>query len=195
MFFFVCPVRFFGKKLRKRNHHTIQNWGFNINNPSIDHSFWTSIVMHVRSVIPTLCFCVVFLYPDKSQPLPRQVIGMAALACGMIAVGSCNGEVTSTILQTMMERSEADLKDTYSRYLGLGLALCYLGERERNCVVWYSVPVFFVLETPCHARDSLLKKTASFNPQDFVNWTHCVFMSGPVWCVLNKRSWENGEVK
>lgn len=60
---------------------------------------------------------------------------MAALACGMIAVSSCNGEVTSTILQTMMERSEADLKDTYSRYLGLGLALCYLGERAMNCVV------------------------------------------------------------
>lgn len=91
--------------------------------------------MRVQSVRPTLCFCVVFLYPDKSQPLPRQVIGMAALACGMIAVSSCNGEVTSTILQTMMERSEADLKDTYSRYLGLGLALCYLGERAMNCVV------------------------------------------------------------
>lgn len=53
---------------------------------------------------------------------------MAALACGMIAVGSCNGEVTSTILQTMMERSETDLKDTYARYLALGLALTYLGK-------------------------------------------------------------------
>ncbi|XP_050409532.1 26S proteasome non-ATPase regulatory subunit 2 [Patella vulgata] len=56
-----------------------------------------------------------------------EVIGMAALACGMISVGSCNGEVTSTILQTMMERSESELKDTYSRYLALGLALPYLG--------------------------------------------------------------------
>ena len=52
---------------------------------------------------------------------------MAALACGMIAVGSCNGEVTSTILQTMMERSESDLKETYSKFLALGLALAYLG--------------------------------------------------------------------
>ena len=57
-----------------------------------------------------------------------EVVGMAALACGMIAVGTCNGEVTSTILQTMMERSEADLKETYSRYLALGLALCFLGK-------------------------------------------------------------------
>ena len=28
-----------------------------------------------------------------------EVVGVAALACGLIAVGSCNGEVTSTILQ------------------------------------------------------------------------------------------------
>ncbi|ESO97305.1 hypothetical protein LOTGIDRAFT_187615 [Lottia gigantea] len=59
-----------------------------------------------------------------------EVVGMAALACGMISVGSCNGEVTSTILQTMMEKSEADLKNTYSRYLALGLALPYLGKQD-----------------------------------------------------------------
>lgn len=52
---------------------------------------------------------------------------MAALACGMISVGSSNGDVTSTILQTMMERSESDLKETYSKFLALGLALTYLG--------------------------------------------------------------------
>lgn len=57
---------------------------------------------------------------------------MAALACGMISVGSCNGEVTSTILQTMMERPEADLKETYSKFLALGLALTYLGT-ENTC--------------------------------------------------------------
>ncbi|XP_078333665.1 26S proteasome non-ATPase regulatory subunit 2-like [Crassostrea virginica] len=59
-----------------------------------------------------------------------EVVGMAALACGMIAVGSCNGEVTSTILQTMMERSESDLKETYSKFLALGLALAYLGKQD-----------------------------------------------------------------
>ncbi|KAJ8299161.1 hypothetical protein KUTeg_023221 [Tegillarca granosa] len=49
-----------------------------------------------------------------------EVVGMASLSCGLISVGSCNGDVTSTILQTMMERSEADLKETYSKYLALG---------------------------------------------------------------------------
>ncbi|KAK3103587.1 hypothetical protein FSP39_020371 [Pinctada imbricata] len=59
-----------------------------------------------------------------------EVIGMAALACGMICVGSCNGDVTSTILQTMMERPEADLKDTNARFLAMGLALAYLGKQD-----------------------------------------------------------------
>ncbi|XP_017771918.1 PREDICTED: 26S proteasome non-ATPase regulatory subunit 2 [Nicrophorus vespilloides] len=59
-----------------------------------------------------------------------EVVGMAGLACGMIAVGSGNPEVTSTIIQTLLERPESDLKDTYARFLPLGLGLCYLGRQE-----------------------------------------------------------------
>ncbi|KAM6931882.1 LOW QUALITY PROTEIN: 26S proteasome non-ATPase regulatory subunit 2 [Lycodopsis pacificus] len=55
--------------------------------------------------------------------------GVTALACGMIAVGSCNGDVTSTIVQTIMEKSEVELKDTYARWL-LGLGLNHLGKGE-----------------------------------------------------------------
>lgn len=57
-----------------------------------------------------------------------QVAGVTALACGMIAVGSCNGDVTSTILQTIMEKNEQELKDTYARWLPLGLGLNHLGK-------------------------------------------------------------------
>ncbi|KAG9348164.1 hypothetical protein JZ751_001899 [Albula glossodonta] len=59
-----------------------------------------------------------------------EVAGVTALACGMIAVGSCNGDVTSTIVQTIMEKSEQDLKDTYARWLPLGLGLNHLGKGE-----------------------------------------------------------------
>jgi len=59
-----------------------------------------------------------------------EVVGMAALSCGLIAVGSCNGEVTSTILQTLMEKTETDLKDSYAKFLALGLGLTYLGRQE-----------------------------------------------------------------
>jgi len=59
-----------------------------------------------------------------------EVIGVTALATGLIAVGSCNGEVTSTILQTLMEKSGADLKDCYAKYLPLGIGLCFLGKQD-----------------------------------------------------------------
>lgn len=59
-----------------------------------------------------------------------EVVGVTALATGLIAVGSCNGEVTSTILQTLMEKSETDMKDCYAKYLPLGIGLCYLGKQD-----------------------------------------------------------------
>lgn len=59
-----------------------------------------------------------------------EVIGVAGLACGMIAVGSCNSEVTAVITQTLMEKSEVDLKDTYARFLPLGLGLIHLGRQD-----------------------------------------------------------------
>lgn len=72
-------------------------------------------------------FCAL---PERtaSPPLLLQVAGVTALACGMISVGSCNGDVTSTILQTIMEKSETELKDTYARWLPLGLGLNHLGK-------------------------------------------------------------------
>ena len=53
---------------------------------------------------------------------------MAAIACGLVAIGTCNGDVTSAILQAMIERSEAEIKETHARNLALGLGLIFLGE-------------------------------------------------------------------
>ena len=55
---------------------------------------------------------------------------MCALSCGMVAVGTCNAEVTSTILQIIIEKSQSELEDTYARFLALGLGLTYLGRQE-----------------------------------------------------------------
>ncbi|XP_060516372.1 26S proteasome non-ATPase regulatory subunit 2 [Cylas formicarius] len=72
------------------------------------------------------------LFPVFSDPKSNmEVIGMAALACGMIAVGSGNVQVTTTIMQTLMEKSETELKDTHARFLPLGLGLCHLGKQEK----------------------------------------------------------------
>ncbi|XP_044728388.1 26S proteasome non-ATPase regulatory subunit 2-like [Chrysoperla carnea] len=71
------------------------------------------------------------LTPVFSDPKSNmEVIGVAGLACGMIAVGSCNSEITATITQTLMEKSESDLKDTYARFLPLGLGLIHLGRQD-----------------------------------------------------------------
>jgi len=71
------------------------------------------------------------LLPVFADPkCSMEVIGVAAIACGMISVGSCNGSVTSTILQTLMEKVETELKDTYARFLALGLGLVFLGRQE-----------------------------------------------------------------
>jgi len=64
------------------------------------------------------------------QNSTMEVIGVAALACGLISVGSCNDDVTTTILQTLMEKSAQDLKDPFAKYLPLGIGLCYLGKQE-----------------------------------------------------------------
>ena len=75
------------------------------------------------------------ILPVLAESKNMEVVGMSALACGLISVGSCNSDVTSTILQTLMEKSASDLKDTYSRFLGLGLGLCYLGKKILSFII------------------------------------------------------------
>ncbi|KAM0748773.1 26S proteasome regulatory complex, non-ATPase subcomplex, Rpn1 subunit [Meredithblackwellia eburnea MCA 4105] len=62
--------------------------------------------------------------------LTIEIAAMTALALGFIFVGSCDGEITMAILQTMMEREEAELKEKWGRFLSLGLALLYLGRQD-----------------------------------------------------------------
>eukprot|EP00128_Syssomonas_multiformis_P017422 Colp12_sorted_trinity150504_noHs@33728 len=59
-----------------------------------------------------------------------ETVAVTALAMGLISVSSCDGEVTGALLQCMMEKSELELKDNYAPYLGLALALTYLGKQE-----------------------------------------------------------------
>jgi 26S proteasome regulatory subunit N1 len=57
-----------------------------------------------------------------------EVASMAALALGFVHVGSADGEIASTILQTLMEREEAQLTSEWSIFIGLALGLVFLGE-------------------------------------------------------------------
>ena len=78
---------------------------------------------------------------------------MTALACGMIAVGSCNGDVTSTIVQTIMEKSELELKDTYARWLPLGLGLNHLGTQQTDAGRTYPIIAYRDIHKPRKYKD------------------------------------------
>ena len=70
-----------------------------------------------------------FVVQDPKSSM--EVIGIASLACGLICVGTCNQDVTATIIQVLMEKAESsDLKDTFAKFLPLGVGLCCLGKQE-----------------------------------------------------------------
>jgi 26S proteasome regulatory subunit N1 len=64
---------------------------------------------------------------------------LAALALGMVFVGTANDEIGSVLVQRLMESSEDDLNNTISRYLCLGLGLVYLGKSENADVILEAV--------------------------------------------------------
>jgi hypothetical protein len=66
-------------------------------------------------------------------------VGVSALSLGLIAIGTGNGEVTSTLMQTLLERSESDLKETFAKYLALAIGLIYLGKGEQVEVILESL--------------------------------------------------------
>lgn len=66
-------------------------------------------------------------------------VSLAALSLGLIYIGTCNDDISSVLLQRLMESSEADLNHTASRYLCLGLGLIYLGKGEMSDAVLEAV--------------------------------------------------------
>ncbi|KAJ6590579.1 armadillo-type protein [Mycena vulgaris] len=64
-----------------------------------------------------------------------EIASLATLALGFIFVGSENGEITSTILQTLMEKAErgdTGLDEKWARFMALGLGLLYLGLQDAS---------------------------------------------------------------
>jgi len=58
-------------------------------------------------------------------------VSLAALALGMIYVGSCDDVAGTTMLQRLMESSETDLNHSHARLLCVGLALLFLGKLDQ----------------------------------------------------------------
>lgn len=60
-----------------------------------------------------------------------EVSSLAALALGHVFVGTCHGDITSTILQTLLERDFTQLTNKFIRFMSLGLGLLYMGKTEQ----------------------------------------------------------------
>ncbi|KAH3673075.1 hypothetical protein WICMUC_003908 [Wickerhamomyces mucosus] len=60
-----------------------------------------------------------------------EVSALSALALGHAFVGTCNGEITSTILQTLLERDFEQLESKWIKFLALSLGLLFMGKAEQ----------------------------------------------------------------
>ncbi|KAI9787222.1 MAG: proteasome regulatory particle base subunit [Geoglossum umbratile] len=68
--------------------------------------------------------------------LDMQISAIAALSLGLIFVGSSNGDVNEAIVQTFMDpERESQLKDKWTRFMALGLALLFFGQQEEAEVI------------------------------------------------------------
>jgi 26S proteasome regulatory subunit N1 len=79
---------------------------------------------HREDIIP-------YILPHVSdEAVTIEVSSLAALSLGFIFVGSKNGDVSTTMLQTLLEKYEEGdqgLDEKWAKFFVLGLALLYLG--------------------------------------------------------------------
>ncbi|KAJ1999595.1 proteasome regulatory particle base subunit, partial [Coemansia thaxteri] len=69
---------------------------------------------------------VEMLVPLISDPdITIDLSSMAGLSAGLVCIGSGNSDVSTVILQAMMERPDTELNHKLARFLGLGLGLLY----------------------------------------------------------------------
>ena len=68
--------------------------------------------------------------------LEMRISAVAALSLGMIFIGTAQSDVSEAIIQTFLDEDrEKQLKDKWTRFMTLGLALLYFGQQEEVDVV------------------------------------------------------------
>jgi 26S proteasome regulatory subunit N1 len=71
---------------------------------------------------------------DSKQEM--RVSAMAALTCGLVFVGSSNAEISTAIIETLMDEDrQSQMTDKWTRFLGLALGLLFFGKQEEVDVV------------------------------------------------------------
>jgi len=78
----------------------------------------------------------------EDTSLEMQLSAMAALALGMVFVGSANDTVSEAIITTLLDEDrQKQLKDKWTRFLSLGLALLFFGRQEEVEVILETMKV------------------------------------------------------
>jgi 26S proteasome regulatory subunit N1 len=72
----------------------------------------------------------------EDTSLDMQLSAMAALSLGLIFVGSSNDRVSEAIISTLLDEDrQKQLKDMWTRFMSLGLALLFFGRQEEVEVI------------------------------------------------------------
>jgi len=104
----------------------------------------------------------ILLPPLSDDTISMEISSFASLALGFIFVGSQNGEITSTILQTLLEKVERDdksLDDKWARFMVLGLALLYLGQQSE---AYTTIETLKAIEHPISKTAQIMVEACAF---------------------------------
>ncbi|EPS97459.1 26S proteasome regulatory complex non-ATPase subcomplex Rpn1 subunit [Fomitopsis schrenkii] len=100
------------------------------------------------------------LIPTVSDDsVSMEIASLTALSLGFIFVGSGNGEIASTILQSLMERDDKQLEEKWTRFMLLGLALLYLGLQDGSDA---TIETLKAIEHPLSKQAVVLVQTCSY---------------------------------
>lgn len=92
--------------------------------------------------------------------LEMQLSAMAALSLGMIFVGTANSDVSEAIIQTFLDEDRnKQLKDKWTRFMALGLALLYFGQQEEVDVILETLKA---IEHPMSKPTSVLAEVCAW---------------------------------
>ena len=96
----------------------------------------------------------------ENTSLEMQLSAMAAVSLGMIFVGSGNHEVSQAIAQTLMDEDrQKQLKDKWTRFMALGLALLYFGRQEEVDVI---LEILNSIDHPMSKPTAVLAETCAW---------------------------------
>jgi 26S proteasome regulatory subunit N1 len=66
---------------------------------------------------------------DDEEPI--EILAFASLAIGQINVGTCDGDISSTIIQVLTDQSSKLKNTTLYRFISLGMGLLFLGSQDK----------------------------------------------------------------